>query len=204
MDEFSLLIALRMAERVLAVAIAGLTIYLGFRLFANLPTSDGSSGKIELPGFGVVLSRVGPGVFFAVFGAAVLIWSLANPVAYQDQERSLRGAFSERPQPPHQAPGDPSRVTDAQPATPQQVALASQSIQVLNCARQVLTSAAVGMEPADVEEGFRVAREALLESVWQPQWGSIFAYRESSLLGEPPVSAEVDAVVSRVLPGCPS
>jgi len=64
---------IRGIERIIAVLIGGGTIYLGYRLFLNVPEQKNSEGKLVLPkGISVYLSRVGPGVFFALFGAAVL------------------------------------------------------------------------------------------------------------------------------------
>ena len=66
-------LTLRALERMLAVLVGGIAIYLGYRLFLSLPQQTDSSGKIILPGdISIYLSRVGPGVFFALFGAIVV------------------------------------------------------------------------------------------------------------------------------------
>jgi len=65
----------RGTERILIVLIAGLSIFLGYRLFHLAVASEGEfAGK----GYGasVTMRRIGPGVFFAFFGAAVLIFSI--------------------------------------------------------------------------------------------------------------------------------
>src|SRR4051794_33806218 len=63
----------------LAVMIGGLSIFLGYRLFIKLPERTDSSGKLVLPGgISVFVSRVGPGVFFCVFGVVVLVMALQN------------------------------------------------------------------------------------------------------------------------------
>ncbi|MEC8523530.1 MAG: hypothetical protein VXZ24_04745, partial [Pseudomonadota bacterium] len=46
------------------------------KLFFHLHIQTDQNGDIELPGIKVVLSRVGPGVFFLVFGAFILITNL--------------------------------------------------------------------------------------------------------------------------------
>ena len=51
------LLQLRVIERVLAVVIGGLSIYLGYRLFVKLPKQKDSSGKVMLPGDLVPYSR---------------------------------------------------------------------------------------------------------------------------------------------------
>jgi hypothetical protein len=68
---------LRAIERMIGVLIGGISIFLGYRLFLNLPEKTDGQGKFILPGgISVYLSRVGPGVFFALFGVGVIIASL--------------------------------------------------------------------------------------------------------------------------------
>jgi uncharacterized membrane protein YfcA len=76
---------LRLLERILSVVIGGLAIYLGYRLFLNVPEHRDSQGKVTLPwNTTVILSRVGPGVFFALFGAIVVSLSFVKPIDYDD------------------------------------------------------------------------------------------------------------------------
>jgi hypothetical protein len=75
---------LRMMERIIVVLIGGLCIYLGYKLFLNLPEQRDSEGKILLPGnISAYFSRVGPGVFFALFGALVISLSLYQGIEYE-------------------------------------------------------------------------------------------------------------------------
>lgn len=70
---------IRSFERILDTVIGGISIYLGYRLFLKLPEKTDSQGKVVLPGnISIYLSRVGPGVFFALFGAAVIALSLQD------------------------------------------------------------------------------------------------------------------------------
>jgi hypothetical protein len=83
MDPFTL----RAVERIVAVIVGCIAIYLGYRLFLKVPEQTNSAGKVTLPwDISVVLSRVGPGVFFALFGATVVGLSFAKPVQYNEQE----------------------------------------------------------------------------------------------------------------------
>jgi hypothetical protein len=89
---------LRLLERILDVAIGGISIYLGYRLFLRLPESTDSSGKVILPGnISVYLSRVGPGVFFALFGALVVGVSLETAVRYSEREPATTDTFVDKP-----------------------------------------------------------------------------------------------------------
>ena len=70
-------ITFRFIERILAVIIGGMAVFLGYQMFLKIPESRDNEGKITLPwNVTVILSRVGPGVFFALFGAAVVALSL--------------------------------------------------------------------------------------------------------------------------------
>ena len=71
----------RMAERVLAVGIGGISIYLGFRMFTLMPDLPVGDADIKLHGgVGIMVSRVGPGVSFSLFGAVIASLSLYRPV----------------------------------------------------------------------------------------------------------------------------
>jgi hypothetical protein len=74
---------MRSLERILVVAVGGLSIYLGYRLFLHIPSRTDSQGRVVLPGgISIFLTRVGPGTFFALFGAIVVAMSFAFPVQY--------------------------------------------------------------------------------------------------------------------------
>jgi hypothetical protein len=82
-------LALRLIERSLAVGIGGLCIYFGYRLFLALPEMRDASGQFSLPmNIRIVISRVGPGVFFALFGAGIVALSLYQSIQY---ERTVSG-----------------------------------------------------------------------------------------------------------------
>jgi len=86
-------VIMRAIERILAVLIGGLSVYLGYNLFLHLPEQTDSAGKIVLPGnISVYLSRVGPGVFFALFGVVVVALSLYKGIIYSDSEHDYFGA----------------------------------------------------------------------------------------------------------------
>jgi hypothetical protein len=72
----------RAMERLINVLIGALAIYLGYRLFINLPERrEDHEGKMKLllPGdVSVYVSRVGPGIFFALFGTAIVLTSFVQ------------------------------------------------------------------------------------------------------------------------------
>ena len=69
---------------ILSILIGGMLVYFRYRLFLSLPSKrgrDGDSGEFSLSrGSKVKLSKVGPGVFFAIFGAGVIAYSFARPM----------------------------------------------------------------------------------------------------------------------------
>ena len=77
-------IGARHLER-LVIALAGaLAIWLGYRLFLSMPLAEKGTGKLQLPGgISIFISRVGPGVFFALFGAGVLAYGLHQAVSVE-------------------------------------------------------------------------------------------------------------------------
>src|SRR3712207_3118553 len=71
----------RFLERMTVVLIGGMAIYLGFRLFLAVPELRESDGEVKLPwNISIVMTRVGPGVFFALFGIAALSLALYRPL----------------------------------------------------------------------------------------------------------------------------
>lgn len=90
---------LRVLERIVAVVIGGLSIYLGYRLFRAVKATGEGSAEIKLPhDVTVMVSRVGPGVFFALFGAAIVAASLAFPIHYSETDLQTLGGTRMRTQ----------------------------------------------------------------------------------------------------------
>jgi hypothetical protein len=82
----------REVERILAVAISGMSIYLGYRLFLDVKAVQDSAGKLRLPGgIAIYLIRIGPGVFFALFGSAVIALSLRSTISVSESNRATSG-----------------------------------------------------------------------------------------------------------------
>ena len=181
---------LRMMERILAVLIGGMAIYLGYRLFFHLPFERGHKGELELPGVKIVLSRVGPGVFFAAFGSIVLFFSLTEQVSVTRSVQSQ--AESQAQLPPGQVAGvggviqsegftgasgspgkAPAGAEALAAASPQQRARALTTIELLNCAQRLLVREAPGAGLRDeLLLAIRDAKRTQLLAVWDTDdWG---------------------------------
>jgi len=82
---FLAVVLTRAAERLLLVLVGAMAVYLGYNLFRQMPNArkgaNEGEGKIELPGgVSIFLTRIGPGVFFALFGFAVIGYSVTRPI----------------------------------------------------------------------------------------------------------------------------
>jgi len=63
----------RALERIMATGVGGLSIYLGYYLF-KLGVVEAQSAEFENGNFKLRLIKVGPGVFFSLFGAALIAY----------------------------------------------------------------------------------------------------------------------------------
>lgn len=71
--------------RLLQIGAGVLLCVLGYRLFARVPTADSGADISVAAQFKLNFTKIGPGVFFALFGAAVLVQALANPLRLERQ-----------------------------------------------------------------------------------------------------------------------
>lgn len=77
----------RGGERLLIVFFGGLSLYLGWSLFKNGVNTE-QRAEFKNGNFSVTLQKVGPGVFFALFGA-IILWNSTNNV-YSNQSPNER------------------------------------------------------------------------------------------------------------------
>jgi hypothetical protein len=184
MESLDALLFMRMTERLLGLLAGALCVVLGYRLFINLPDKVDSSGKVVLPGgISIWLSRVGPGVFFALFGAAIVGYSFTSTVK----------ATSEQSAAPATTASGTTGSTTGQPAATirQEIAAMSdraggpaskevreQQLTVLRGVMADLNATIVRLErdaPAPERErligGLQTAKMLLLKGNWEPGWG---------------------------------
>jgi hypothetical protein len=94
MDSVVIAEVMRMAERILVVAGGIVSICLGYLLFRLATVKQDSEGKFTASGIEFAVSRVGPGVFFAMFGAYVLHDSLTHSISATPQTGASAAALS--------------------------------------------------------------------------------------------------------------
>lgn len=173
------LLQLRVVERVLAVVIGGLSIFLGYRLFIKLPDQKDSSGKVILPGdISIFFSRVGPGVFFSLFGAAVVVVSLQHGLELDLANKSNVTAESTEKtanlKVRYMGGGD----GELDPAKRDALrAEARRTIAELNKLPTMLAANVPASRRTDVAQAVRDSRLALIGMVWDADWGDFSKFR---------------------------
>jgi len=185
-----------MFERILGVLIGGLLIYFGYRLFLSLPGKrgrDGGTGDFSFAGGNKIkLSKVGPGVFFAIFGAGLIVFSLTRSVSLTASE------------PTANAPAAKPRVVATStfkfvgavsvPETDEDRArLRAETQQDIVALNRALDSAKAAERP-ELERAATKAKLALMEPLWAEDWGDIADFREWLDRGGSPAAGVQGAV----------
>jgi hypothetical protein len=70
----------RAAERIIIIFFCGMSLWFGWKLFYRATDTADHSGDLTWKSFAFRFQKVGPGVFFALFGAVVLAIALRSPV----------------------------------------------------------------------------------------------------------------------------
>jgi branched-subunit amino acid transport protein len=153
----------RATERILLVMVGALAVYLGYCLFREIPTAKNAEGKVELPGgVSIFLTRIGPGVFFALFGIAVIGYSVAQPVRLDLPNVAVLSGLGQQP-----GPSTPVLVSGPEPER----VVAKLNGLVLE-ARQRLDPPAA----AEFESAVRSAKYSVMLGRWNPRWGERAAF----------------------------
>ena len=175
MDSIDAMLLMRMVERLLGLLSGALCVVLGYRLFINLPEKTDSAGKVVLPGgVSIWLSRVGPGIFFALFGAAIVAYSFASTVRVTNEQNVPRASSD--------TPGDALAMRRQEIAAMAGRAARSdtseQTIIELRGAMADLNAAIdrLGRDAAPPERdrliaGLQSAKVLLLRGAWAAAWG---------------------------------
>lgn len=185
---------LRAIERLIGMLLGGLAIVLGYRLFMNIPQSTESSAEAHISGkLKIILTRIGPGVFFALFGAGI-IWSSYNysvtaagkrehlPIANPDS--AIQNTV------PHQNEnfsynGMGNALAIESDAYQDKLAQVRQSVRALNTLALTLPA----QKLASVDPVLTHSKVALISTIWQPAWGTYEAFVNWVENGEvPPVN----------------
>ena len=186
MDAQTLAIVFRGGERLGIVAVAALCIWLGYRLFQSLPAEHSAGGTLTLPSAKLVMSKVGPGVFFALFGGLVL-WQAVRTQLNAGPGTATASLAEGRQITLGVSSGDPQVLLHVQ-----------EDISVLNC---LAGFAPDELGPGEAERALHKARVAMLAPVWQPGWGE--AAFTALQRGEIPASGPIADIYRARHHACP-
>jgi hypothetical protein len=174
MEAVDVLLLMRMGERLLGLLGGVLCVVLGYRLFIKLPEKTDSAGKVVLPGgISIWMSRVGPGIFFALFGAGIVAYSFASAVKVTNETMPAQVSAD--------APSTVAMRRQEISAMSPRAAKAQASEEALIQLRSTLadlnaTIDRLGRDVAPPERdrliaGVQNAKVLLLRGAWNPQWG---------------------------------
>jgi len=171
-------VAGRVLERLIVVFFAGLSVYLGYRLFLQIPEVRDSQGDIKLPmNIAVKVSRVGPGIFFAIFGVAVLLASYFHPITIETPSKSqATGSDAQRGSKFTGGTVNQSQAEQDQILRRRQVA---HSIESLNRVKAVLLKKHPGSDPQGYVKTVSDAKLLLMYLTWDPQWGDFATFQRA-------------------------
>ena len=184
MDPQSLVIVLRMVERILGVVIGGLLIYLGYRLFLDVKGKrgrEGGTGDFTLAGGNKLkLSKVGPGVFFALFGTGLIVFSLTRSVSLTTSGPAAAEAASTAAK--GSAASSVATVkfmgATSVPETDEERVRRRTEMQAHIIALNRSVERAGASERAELERAVTQAKVALMEPLWGEDWGDLADFRE--------------------------
>jgi hypothetical protein len=180
----------RGAERILVVVIGALAIFLGYKLFAIIATADGAA-KAEAAGVSIYLTNIGPGVFFALFGAVLIGYSVAHPTSY---ERVVRQGDSVT-QESYRSMMEP-RATAGATAAATRAPIPCETL--VRALAEMAGEAAAKTPPQPRREmALREARVCLMARSWNDAWGRREQFEDwvyNFAEGEPPPPAIKGAV----------
>jgi hypothetical protein len=157
----------RATERILLVLVGALAVYLGYCLFRNIPSANKAEGKLVLPGgVSIFLTRIGPGVFFALFGITVIGYSVAQPMRLDLPDVAVFSGFGQRNDP------TPSSSASALIAGPEPERIVAKLNGLVLEAQPRLESPAA----AEFEAAVRSAKYSVMLGRWKPEWGDRAAF----------------------------
>lgn len=152
--------------------------WFGYRLFAGTSHASGVAEISVKDYFTLNLYKVGPGVFFSAFGAAILIYSISKPATLELRESVLAGLDNAATE----ARGGKNSqdmcgslviggLRDASAGITDKATLLRISNQVAFMNRLAAAGDVAPEDRKDVDRMTKQIRLSLMKSVWRPEWG---------------------------------
>lgn len=161
-------------QHIVTILVGMGSIYLGYRLFLQMPKRREGETKLDLPGgISILLSRVGPGTFFALFGAAMIVYAITKPMEVKDIAENVvtaDGANSVRRDRSLTGLG-PANAAETERPTRNFAIPRSVIIGRLNRIRLEAEQTKTGSDLLDLQIAVREAKLSLLRESWQTEWG---------------------------------
>lgn len=183
-------ITFRAVERIIAVVIGGLCVYLGYRLFLHIPEQKEGEGKIILPGgISIFVTRVGPGVFFALFGAIIVAFSIYHSIVY-----FRNGPYIGSPLQEYYSGLTQRSLTDDTEKTDRRRRELRLEMEFLNTLPSILKAGLSEQQSRDFKYRSESIKLTLMKTVWGSDWGEFDEFKvwvESGTLD--PVSKGLEA-----------
>ena len=155
------------------------------------------TAKFNYPVCQVVLSKAGPGLFFAAFGVLVVITSLRQPIkvggdaVYQGMTEGVAPASQQ------------SASQAATSGAAQEQLRVESSIQILNCMQRLSTTGSSALPASETDPAIRDAKLALLDSVWNvSEWGKFDSFKQWAVGSAATTTSPAKAIFNASRPGC--
>jgi hypothetical protein len=179
------------ALRLCIIFIGGLSIYLGYRLFLDVKTVSTGHAEVKLPNdFTIMVSRIGPGVFFALFGALVVGTSLVFPVQFSKSTTMTSGGVRQQVRNVSGIGERPEQVSIKSALPGDQAELERRTIReqvrFLNQIPGLAGTPLTADQQVRIQRGVREVKLRLMKSAWHDGWGQYEAFAAWAQGGAPP------------------
>jgi hypothetical protein len=180
MSEVLVGIVLNGLQHIIAILVGLTSVYLGYRLFLELPRRREGDTKLDLPGgISILLSRVGPGVFFALFGVGMIIYSITKPIEIKDIAEQVATAGGVTTTKRSRTLTGLGQQGTARPQITTRPSI-DRSI-VISRLNQIASEAKTtqnGSSLLDTTIAVREAKLALMRELWIPEWGDYGVFHD--------------------------
>lgn len=198
------LLIFRAVERLLVVLFSGLAIYLGYRLFSQIPERAEGEGKITFGGASIYLAKLGPGTFFALFGCTVIALSLHYSLSHSIERSGNLQPLAIDHSKPGQATeklaylGDQSAAVDVQRALAEERDHLKDKLYFLNNLPRLLKKDLTKAEQGGLALTVHQIKLLLMRSVWDKErWGDYGEFKQWVNSGAAdPVPAKLDVAAA--------
>lgn len=184
--ELILVIVLRAVERLIGIVIGGLLAWLGYRLFLDVPVKGDSAGNFKIAGgTEIKLTRIAPGIFFSLFGTAIVFVSFLKPVNLTQTQQDVAAVAAMKTMASAGQSAPASSFSGAAPgsviapnARQAEREARRNTIAALNKLPDAIRPDLADGEKFEMKDHARKAKLALMEAVWGEDWGDFVQFKK--------------------------